>query len=129
MTKNTWRKRIKSAFRIILIKLLQLLKLIRSQPELFLHFLPARISEEIKNKIRSLLDEEISGHEKQKIVVDWIIKDVMKAVPPNTWAGKIYWNLSDEAKRLLINAVVTNLRSMIEERIDLQNITKNLESA
>ena len=121
MKKITLRIRIKSALRILLIKLFELFQLIRSQPELFLHFLPVWLSEEIKNKIRSLLDETIPGHEKQKLVVEWIQLEVMKLTPPNTWAGKIYWNMPDEQKKHLINAVVTNLFVMIQQRIDLKS--------
>ena len=127
MTKITLRKRIKSALRMLLVKLFELVKLIRSQPELFLHFLPAQLSEEIKNKIRSLLDENIPGHEKQKLVVDWIQLEVMKVIPPDTWAGKIYWNMSEQGRKHLINAVVTNLFVMIQQRIDLHKLSKELE--
>ena len=107
------------------IYLKKALSFVQDNVDIFIALLPQSISNEIKDKIRVLLNKDSSGNEKQKEIVDWLMSDVLVKLPKNKGVGKFYSNIPDKTKKHLLNAVITKIFIEIQEEVGKIEIANN----
>lgn len=108
-------KKLKYYLFIFWLNLKKLFTFIQSNADIFIALLPSNITEEIKTKIALLINTNIPGNKKQRIVSSWLINDVLIKLPPDSMFGKFYLDIPEKTRKHLVNMAVTKIFAEVHE--------------